>query len=188
MTGETNEKFDSPEELGKKYPSLVVSYEQVKDVLVEQEETAERLDNKIATLFAAATAVFGISIPFFFDLLDIGRIIRLNFISAFLIGSILAILVLLSILTYIAIVQLSLTAYKPRKFITLNDPSEIRKKMWQLNQTEFIYELLINTERTFYENDKLLKEKARHAQELFAWIQIELLTIGGLIFIVFALH
>ena len=69
MSDNKNEQIETHEGLTKKYPNLTLSYGQVKDVLTEQEETAERLDNKIATLFAAATAVFGISIPFFFALL-----------------------------------------------------------------------------------------------------------------------
>jgi hypothetical protein len=188
LSDNKDEQIETPEELTKKYPSLTLSYEQVKDVLTEQEETAERLDNKIATLFAAATAVFGISIPFFFDLLDIGRISKLSLVFALSIGMILAFLVGASILSYINIVLLSLTAYKPRKFITMNNPTEMRRNLWQISNSEFIHEILVNTEIAFYKNDKQLKIKAKQAQELFLWIPAELLSIGGLIFIVFALH
>ncbi len=173
----------------KELPSLSLAYEQVKDVLVEQEQTAERIDGKIATLFAAATGVFGISIPFFFNILDVGKILKIDdFTSLILIALILSILVVFSILTYIAIVRLSLKAYRLTEFITMNHPTEIRQNLWQFSPSEFMYEVLINTEKAFYKNDAKLKEKARQSEALFDWIRIELLTIGGLIFIVFALH
>ena len=122
------------EELSAQYPSLRLAYEQVKDVLSGQEQTSSILDNKISTLFGVSTAIIGIGIPLIISM------ITTPFRLEIIIPVSLLLLVVISI--YIMIVKACFSAYKLKEFITMDDPNEIRKKMWDVDPAIFYHEIL----------------------------------------------
>jgi hypothetical protein len=176
------------EDLEKKYPSLKLAYEHVKDVLNEQEQTASDLDTKIATIFGASTAIFGIGMPLILSFLDIKGITKLSDIrQALSIGMITAILVGLVIVSWVIITRKSLNSYGLKKFITMNNPEEIRQNLWSVDNIQFYHEILLNIENAYFENDEKLKQKANITDSLFDWLIIHIVSILSLLLFVFLL-
>jgi hypothetical protein len=176
------------EDLEKKYPSLKLAYEHVRDVLNEQQQTASDLDTKIATIFGISTAIFGVGMPLILSLLNINGITKLSeFWQAASIGLITAILVGLIILSWIIITRKSLNGYRLKNFITMNDPEEIRLKLWSVPQSEFYHEILLNVEKAFFDNDEELKRKTTITDSLIDWLIVQIVSMLAFLFFVFLL-
>ena len=95
-----------------KYPSLYLAYEQVKNVLADQIQTASVLETKASTLFAIATAMIGIVIP-----------VGLNRITSDTLW--LVILVVIPIGLYVCVWWLFRAVYSLQSFAELGDPKTI---------------------------------------------------------------
>lgn len=141
------------------YPSLKPAYEQVKDVLSQQKETANCLDSKASTFVATATAIFGVGLS-----LGASRIFDTHL--CFWVYFILLSITLVPTFFYYRIWGLATKALHLRLFITLNNPQLIREDFWHLANEDFMYDILLHTEEAFKENDVQLKKKAKYIDGL----------------------
>ena len=142
------------------YPSIRLAFDQVKGVLPYQRHTAETIDGKASTLFATGTAVLGIGLPLGISRLDS------TFTWVLILG-------LLPVFAYGVAVAFMYIAYKPRKWITLDNPVDINKNFLRLQPDEFVHEILMHTEGSFEKNDVNLKAKATALERLLIAVAFE---------------
>jgi hypothetical protein len=69
----------------------------------------------------------------------------------------------------------------------MNDPEEIRLKLWSVPQSEFYHEILLNVEKAFFDNDEELKRKTTITDSLIDWLIVQIVSMLAFLFFVFLL-
>jgi hypothetical protein len=146
-----------------KYPSLHLAYEQVKNVLPDQIQTASVLETKASTLFAIATAMIGIVLP-----------IGLNRITSDKYW--LVILTVIPISLYLYAWWLFRAVYSLKSFAELGDPKTIED---YLNDSpdEFMKEAIRETKKAYEHNEGILEKKREMVRCLLPIVITEMMTL-----------
>lgn len=156
------------ENLSEQYPSLRLAYEQVRDILVQQRQTARDYGMKAITLLAVATAIAGIGIPLGFSK---------GLETIYLFGQPATGVVIIPIILYAMVVYCAYKTYKLAPIKTMNEPKIIRESFSVLNQDKFLYEMLLHTEIAFLHNAKIIREKEKTLKPLLPLVIMETAAI-----------
>ena len=151
-------------------PSLDLSFDWVKNVLIEQSRDADALETKATTLFSVATVILGIGISAGV-LSTQGSHVNL---PSIIFGG-------LTLISYGFVIGFAIAAIQLRRYETLNNPIEIRKWFWDMEPTQFKIELLAHLEDSYTNNEATLADKAKETR----WLVVA--TAAEVIFLVMAL-
>lgn len=152
-------------------PSTRLVYEQVRNVLEEQEATASALDTKASVFLALISAVVSIGIP-----LGLGQLHEYSH-EIVVIGSLLALLLPIALL--LRALVLGTRALRLREFRTQNDPRQYRERgVDALSEPDFYVNTLLNIEKTFDTNQVEIEAKTEAVTRLVRVAMMGTIAIG----------
>ena len=155
------------------FPSLKLSYEQVKDTLSEQATIIGNYINRAITLFAVATAVIGIGLPLLFTKEEYQHYLTVNIpvIS----------LSILPILLYIGVFIFFWVTIRPEFIKTVSNPKILLDEAYpELKPNEFYSEVIQDIALRFSENEELIRKKENGLKWLIGFMMAEVAMVVSL--------
>ena len=145
-------------------PSLDLSFDWVKDVLVKQSHVADTLDTKGTNLFSVATLVLGVGI-------SAGVIINPE-VSALTITT-----GVLALISYFWVAVFAFNVWRLRSFDMLDNPIIIREEFWDLEPQKFKEQILSHLEDAYADNESELEKKTEAVRNLLASTILEVMFL-----------
>ncbi len=137
---------------GEKHPSLRLSYEQVKDVLHEQEEIAHNYVNRAISLFSVGTAISGIGLPLLFTR---------HIPQCYLFGLIpITVFSVIPLLLYVEVINYSWKIIRREFLKTVSSPEKIiTEGFLDLEPERFYSDMIQHIALAFTENENIIRSK-----------------------------
>lgn len=144
----------------KGYPSLHLAYDQIKNVLADQRQTASVLESKAFNFLTVATAITGIVIPLGFN--------RLTHDTLWLLA-----VLIIPIALYMYAWSLFRNVYQLQAFEKLGDPKGSRDYM-DLEPEQFMLEAIEQIDEAFQKNETILEGKRKALSRLLPVVACEI--------------